>query len=309
MTPFKALVIKDLQANKKGLMVPIWFMLGSYAIFALSSIFAVGSGNANASFSGIPLSFLANNSLHEMLSFALQAAMFFSFLGFVFVISLSFMSGTTLNQDVKNKCELFHRSQPVSIWKITGSRYLVGIGGPITLSFILGIINMLVSFLVINLTTPMQIDLWMSLNGFMLSWLHFSIALMVLGSIQFLFSAANKENSYYGFAGIFALQAVTFAVNKSYGWHLPYILKILYKLILSGILNVQQALPTTAQFGIVTLQTGNHMPDLTKFVIPPNFLHNMWGTLFTWDIALKFVVCAALYVVATCIYHRREVQF
>jgi hypothetical protein len=309
MTPFKALVIKDLQANRKALMIPIWYLLGSYAIMVVSGIFALSSGKANASVSGIPLSYLSNNNLHEMMSFVIQAAMFFGFLGFVYAISISFTSGTMLNQDIKLKCELFHRSQPVSIWQISGSRYLVGIGGPIALSFVLGFINMLISFLVISIFTPMRIDLWMSLNGFTLSWLHCAIALMVLGSLQYVLSSTFKENGAFGFIAIIGVQVVTFALNKIYGWHLPYILKILYKLIMSGILNVQKVLPTSHEFGIVTVQTGAPAPDLSSFVIPPNFLPNLWSTLFTWDIAFKFLFCAVMFVLATCIYHRREVQF
>jgi len=310
MTIFKALVIKDLQANKKSLLVPIWYLLGSYVIMAASIIFASINGNENVTVSGIPLNLLANNNLHIMMSFTIQAAMFFGFLGFVFAISMSITSSTMLNQDIKHKCELFHRSQPVSILQIAGARFVAGVGGPIALAFIIGVINMLLSLLAVSIMTPMRIDLWMSLNGFLLSWMHFSIAIMVLGSILFLASSIFRDNAFgFTLGGISVLQVVSFFLNKIYGWHIPYVYKILYKFIMSGILDIRKSMPTLQEFGLVTINNAGQAPDFSKFVIPDNFLNIMWSSLFTGDIAMKFGICAILFVVATYFYHKREVQF
>jgi hypothetical protein len=313
MNPLKALIIKDFQANKKMLMMPIWYLLGSYVIMIASMIFASMNGDKNVTISGIPLELLANNNLHMIMSFGIQAAMFFGFMGFIFAISMSATSSTMLNQDIKHKCELFHRSQPVSIWKITGSRFIAGVGGQLALALVIGVINMILSIIVISMTTPMRIDLWMSLNGFLLSWMHFSIALLVLGSILFLASSIFKDNAFgITIGGFGALQIVAFFLNKIYHWNIPYILNAIYKLIMSGILNIQKVIPTMQQFGLVSINHKNGPgtgPDLSGFVIPHSFLYNMWSTLFTWDIALKLVLCAAMFVIATCIYHRREVQF
>jgi len=310
MTSFKALVIKDLQANRKALMVPIWYLLGMYVFMAGSMIFASASGNNSMVINGIPLSLLANENVHKIMSFIMQSAMFFGFLGVIFAISMSMISSTMLNQDIKHKCELFHRSQPVSVWQNTASRFIAGIGGPLALAFVIGIVNMLLSNLLASILTPMRVDWWMSANGFLLSWLHFSIALMVLGSILFLLSSIFKDNAFgLGIGGLGALQLVAFILNKIYGWHLPYILNKTYQLIMSGILKIQTVLPTSQQFGIVSIGTKGQEPDLASFIVPGNFLPIMWGTLFTWDIAFKFLFCAVMFGLATFIYHRREVQF
>lgn len=310
MTQFKALVIKDLQANRKILMIPVWYLLGMYVFMAISIVFASTTGSQNMTVSGIPLNLLANENLHQMMSFVMQSAMFFGFLGVIFVIAMSIIGSSLLNQDIKHKCELFHRSQPVSVWKITASRFIAGIGGLLALALLIGIFNMFLSNFMAMLLTPMRVNCWMSFNGLILSWLHFSIALMVLGSILFLLSAIFRDHAFgLGAGGLGALQLVTFFLNKTYGWKIPYILNAIFKLIMSGILKIQTVLPSSQQFGVVHISTGSQEPDLSTFIVPPNFLYNLWSSLFTWDIAFKFFFCAVLFVIATYIYKRREVQF
>lgn len=309
MKTLKALVIKDVQANRKSLMVPIWYVLGMYVFMAGSILFASATGAKNITISGIPLDLLANDNLHQMLSFVMQSAMFFGFLGIIFVIAMSIISSTLLNQDIKHKCELFHRSQPVSVWKITASRFIAGIGGLIALALAIGVLNMFLSNFLAMLLTPMNVNWWMSLNGLVLSWLHFSIAIMVLGSILFMLSAIFRDNAFgLGAAGIGAIQLVTFFLNKIYGWKIPYLANAIFKLIMSGILKIQAFLPTSQQFGIVTIRKGGE-PNLSTFVVPPNFLTSVWSSLFTWDILFKLVFVAVMFIIATYIYKRREVQF
>ncbi|MFO7660304.1 MAG: hypothetical protein R6V77_05275 [Candidatus Cloacimonadaceae bacterium] len=310
MNSFKALVIKDLQANRKILMVPVWYLLGTYVFMAGSIVFATTTGAKNMTISGIPLDLLTNDNLHQMMSFLMQSAAFFGFLGIIFVIAMSIIGSSLLNQDIKHKCELFHRSQPVSVWKITASRFIAGIGGLIALALAIGVLNMFLSNFLAMMLTPMRVNWWMSFNGLILSWLHFSIAIMVLGSILFTLSAIFKDNAFgLGAACLGGLQLVTLFLNKIYGWNIPYIANAIFKLIMSGILKIQAYLPTSQQFGIVTIRTGSQEPDLSTFVVPPNFLTSIWSSLFTWDIAFKFFFCAVMFVIATLIYKRREVQF
>lgn len=310
MTPLKVLVIKDLQANRKILMVPIWFVLGMYVLLAASIAFGYATGNTNMSVNGIPLALLANENLHKMMSFVMQSSMFIGFLGLIFGISMSIISASLLNQDIKHKCELFHRSQPVSVWQITASRFIAGIGGLLGLALVIGIFNMILSNILAMSLTPMRVDWWMSINGLVLSWLHFSVAMAVLGSILFLFSSIFKDNAFgLGVGGLGVLQLITLIINKLYGWHVPYILNAIFKLIMSGILSISTVLPSSQQFGIITVNTGGQEPNLAAFVVPQHFLYNLWTTLFTWGIGFKLLFCAVMFVLATCIYHRREVQF
>lgn len=308
MRTFKALVIKDLQANRKILMLPIWFVLAMYVLIAVSVIYALATGTSNLSLSGIPIELLQNTNLHSMISFLIQFASFIGSLGLLFTLFMFILCPTLLNQDVRHKCELFHRSQPVSIWKITASRFAAGIGGLIIISLAVGIANLFITNISAALLTPFQIDWWMSINGLLLSWLHFSVAMLVLGSILFLLSAIFRDHAFgLGIGGLGVLQLIAFIFNKLYGWNIPYILNVIFKLITSGITRIQAVIPNAQQFGIVTVRTGE--PDLSNLVIPEHFLYNLWTTLFTWDIAFKLFFCAVMFVLATYIYKRREVQF
>ncbi len=309
MTAFKALIIKDLQANRKALMVPIWYLLAMYVIIGGSMIFAAISGHSNLAVNGIPLEMLSNDHLHKLVSFVMQLAMFFSFLGMIIVIAMSIISSTMLNQDIKHKCEIFHRSQPVSIWQITASRFVAAIGGPLVLALGIAIINMLLSNIVLTAATPMRVDWWMCLNGMLLSWLHFSVALMVLGSILFFFSSVFKENAFgLGVGGLALLQLVTFILNKAYGWKIPYIVNAIYRLIISGVYRIQTSLTDTFQLWMAKASS-NGEPNFGLYKLPEHFLADMWGTLFHWDMLIKLGFCLVMFIIATCLYNRREVQF
>jgi hypothetical protein len=310
MNALKALIIKDLQVNRKSLMVPIWCVLGFYVLFVGSTIYATVKGDVAMSINSIPLEFFSNVGLNQLMSFVLQAAMFFGFLGLIFGIAMLLTSSNLLNQDLKNKCELFHRSQPVSVWQITGSRFIAGIGGQLALAFIIGLVNMIISILAVAIFTPMHFNVWMGLNGFLLCWAHLSIALLVFGSILFLASAVFKDNAFpFTLGGLSILQLITYILNKIYGWNLPYILNAIYKLIMSGLLNVGKFLPSEHQFGITFSDKAQSAPDFTQTVLPPHFLYNVWCSLFTWDIVFKFVFCGVVFIAATYIYKQREVQF
>jgi MFS family permease len=309
MTSLKALIIKDLQANRKVLLIPIWFVLSMYAVLAVSIAYATTSGNTNMYVSGIPLDLLANENLHRMMSFVMQSAMFIGSLGMIFAMSMLIISSSLLNQDIKRKCELFHRSQPVSVWQITASRFIAGIGGLLGLALAIGVFNMILSNILAMSLTPMRVDWWMSINGLVLSWLHFSIAMLVLGSSLFLFSSIFRDNAFIiGYGSLGLIQVITIILNKLYGWKIPYILSAIFKLIMSGILSISSVLPTSQQFGLITVRTGQE-PNLASFIVPEHFLYNLWTTLFTWNIAFKLLFCVVMFVLATCIYHRREVQF
>lgn len=310
MNALIALIIKDLNANRKALMVPIWYLLGSYTIMTITMLFASASGKGDMSMGAFPVEWLQNPKLYGITSFAMQAGIFFSFLAFVFAVCISITSSTMLNQDIKYKSEIFHRSQPVSIWQITGARYIAGVIGPLALAFVIGIINMLLFTILVSMITPLHVNLWMSLNGFLLSWLHFSALLMVFGSILFVFSGMFRENAFgLGLGGLGVLHVLAYVLNEIYGWKIPYILKVIYNLLVSGFIKVQSAIPTPQQFGLVISNQGGKGIDYSTFVIPSNFLPDLWATLFTWEMAFKLLLCIALFGFATFLYQKRDVQF
>jgi hypothetical protein len=230
------------------------------------------------------------------------------------------LSTTLLNQDVKNKCELFHRSQPVNVWKLTASRFLAGIGGMVALSLALGLINFLVINVIVSVTTPLRLDWWLAINGFFLSWLHMSIVLLVSGSMGYLLSAVFRDNAMgKGILGIAGIEIVIRALNGFYKTGLPSLVENLFKLIMSGLSQFQNAV-TVMKYGSLSfyspgtgtssnISIGGVGHAANSFQMPVSFTGNLWATLFTWDIVFKLLLCVGLYALATYIYHKREVQF
>ncbi len=309
MTAFKNLLTKDYQTVKKQLFVPLWIILGLYVIFTFSIIIAYAKGDANLVMGGIPMELLGNADLHRAISFALQAGLFLGFLGLIFAIPMTVLSATLLNSDIKHKCELFHRSQPVSVWKNTASRYVAGIGGLVGLAFLAGLFQLVAGNILLAILTPMKVDWWLAFNGFLLSWMHLSISITVLGSLGFLLSAVFKDNAIG--KGALAIGAVDIAIvimNYYLKLGIPALSKNLFKLVYSNISDFSNVFPTM-QYGIVMGSNARTTGDISAFTLPQGFLSGLYGSVFTWETLAKAGLCVALYALATFIYKKREVQF
>jgi hypothetical protein len=311
MSPFQALLLKDYRTTRKGLIVPVYILAGIYVVMIAAYIFAKIHGGQNVefnmNFADIPAPFLTNMDFHAMLSFSMQAIMFMSFFGIVVGISMGVVSSILLNHDVQHKCELFHRSQPVSVWEITGSRYLVGIVGSLVIAFALGFINMIVVNVISMMATPLHINWWMSFNGLILSFLHISVALMLLGSICYTLSAIFKSNAFgKGMLGLGGIEIATQLVNYMFSFKIPSPSASFFKFIMSGFGSLTQEI-TMQKYGAFSAVQGK-MGNIALFKLPPDFLTTMWSTLFTWTILEKLLICAGLFVIATYIYQKREVQ-
>lgn len=309
MSRLKALIIKDLQTNKKGLAVTVWIVLALYVLIIGSLIYATITNAGNLTCAGVPWDMLNKPDISSAISFSLQVGLLFGFLGFMFAIQMLSISASLLNSDVRHKCELFHRSQPVSFWQLTGSRFIAGVGGVIGLALLVGLLQYFVGNILLLILTPLKVDWWMSLNGVLLGWLHISVSLLVLGSIGFLLSAVFKDNSVgKGALVIGGIQAAVMILNYILRLDIPLPIVGLFKLITSNIGSFSDVFPTM-QYGI---QFGNNIKsvnDVSAFTLPPMFLTSLWSTLVTWGIALKLAVSGLLFVLAACIYQRREVQF
>jgi hypothetical protein len=311
MSPFQALLLKDYRTTRKGLVVPVYILAGIYVVMIAAYIFAKIHGGQNVefnmNFADIPAAFLTNMDFHAMISFSMQAIMFMSFFGIVVGISLVVISSGLLNHDIHHKCELFHRSQPVSVWEITGSRYLVGIIGSLIIAFVLGLINMVVVNILTMIATPMHVNWWMSFNGLLLSFLHISVALLLLGSICYTLSAIFKSNAFgKGMLGLVGIDVAIQIVNYLFSFRIPAMSVSFFKFIMSGFSSLTTQI-TMQKYG--AFATAQAKPsDIALFKLPPDFLTVMWSTLFTWQILEKLLICVALYVISTYIYQKREVQ-
>ncbi|HNX01566.1 MAG TPA: hypothetical protein PLE74_07120 [Candidatus Cloacimonadota bacterium] len=312
MSQFQALLLKDYRTTRKGLLVPAYILAGIYLVSILAYViarvhFGPNSGAVQMSLADIPTPFLTNMDFHAMVSFSMQVLMFMSFFGIVVGISLIVVSSSLLNSDVHNKCELFHRSQPVTVWEITGSRFLIGIGGSLAVALALGFINMIVMNVVSLIWTPLHVNWWMSFNGLILSFLHIGVALMLLGTICFTLSAIFRTNAFgKGILGLGGIEIAIQIVNYLFRFRIPSPSASFFKFIMSGFGKLNMEI-TTQKYGAFASAAAKPS-DIANFRLPPDFLSAMWSTLFTWNTVEKLLICAALYVIATYIYQQREVQ-
>ena len=120
MNKFKTLLKKDWLINKKSLLVPFWVTGGFYLIMLISFALAYFRiGGMNSGFSEFPpfpsgiVNYIANMGI----------------VGLPGVISLLItilIMQSALNEDMRKNYELFHRSQPVSLWARVGSKFMMG---------------------------------------------------------------------------------------------------------------------------------------------------------------------------------------
>ena len=282
MDKFKTIMIKDWHINKKSLLIPFWITAGFYAFILLSVAFAYFKGDMNFSMIGLD----TGPPVPEINYFVNMAI-----LGLPGLMSLLFIIMLTqgaLNEDIRRNCELFHRSQPVSIWFRTGSKYLVGIAGNWAVMLIIALFN----FLVINIILAIfhQFDFYSAINGMMLASISFMKTGLIIGSIAFFFSAVFKDKAFFqGFAILLGVQFLFMIVNAMFNWHLPLPLTYLFKLVK---LNPMEGL-------------GNNVNSL----IIRDHISAAWNSiLFNWKTLIQLAFSSALFVGATWIYKNKEIK-
>ena len=110
MNKFKALLKKDLQISKKTLMIPLWITAGFYLLILLISAVAYFTGDLN-----LDLGNIQGAPPSEMINYIANLAIM-GFPGLISLIFIIILTQGALNENIRNNSELFHRSQPVSIW-------------------------------------------------------------------------------------------------------------------------------------------------------------------------------------------------
>ncbi len=282
MDKLKVIMIKDWHINKKSLLIPFWITAGFYAFILLSVAFAYFKGDMNFSMisldTGPPVPEI--NYIVNMAILGLPGLM-----SLLFIIMLT---QGALNEDIRRNCELFHRSQPVSIWFRTGSKYLMGIAGNWAVMLIIALFN----FLVINIILAIfhQFDFYSAINGMMLASISFMKTGLIIGSITFFFSAVFKDKAFFrGFAILLGIQFLFMIVNAMLNWHLPLPLTYLFKLVK---LNPMEGL-------------GNNVNSL----IIRDHISTAWNSiLFNWKTLIQFAFSGALFVGATWVYKNKEIK-
>ena len=282
MNKFKTLVRKDWIISKKTLLMPFWITAGFYLLIILGIVIAYYKGDVQSNLFDFPvdtpinaISYIAN----------LSVVGFPGLMSIIFIILL--MQGA-LNEDIRRKCGLFHRSQPVSIWLRTGSKFYVGLIGNWIVLFLIA----LFTFIVVNiiLTTIHQFDVTTAISGMLQAFIAFVKTGLIVGSLTFFCSAIFKDKAFLkGLSILVAVQILFLIFNQMFGWDLP--------------------LPISYLIKLMTFDAGQKVLVGIDDFEALNLIKNAWNSiLFNWKTLYQILFSGALFAGATLIYKNKEIK-
>ena len=282
MKKFKALLIKDLQISKKTLMIPLWITAGFYLLILLISAVAYFTGDLNFDFGqiqGTPPS----ESINYIVNIAIMGLP-----GLISLIFIIILTQGALNENIRNNSELFHRSQPVSIWYQSLSRYIVGIAGNWLALLVIALFNFIVVAIIMASVDEFIFNT--AFAGMAQSVISFMKTGIIIGSLTFFCSAVFKDKAFLqGLAIIVGVQFLFIILNALMQWHLPLPLNYIIKLV-----NV--ATPSAMDNELVN--------ENIVFYIEEAWMR----ILINWKTLLQMSVSGVLFVVATLIYKNKEIK-
>ncbi len=278
MNNFIGLVKKDWILSRRTAMLTIWITAGMLILTVALSITAYF-------YHGFEFNIF---ELHGVLDdvgepldtgiflYNIMLANFPGLLALIFAIALA--SGA-LNNDSQKHCDVFYRIQPVSLWKVTASRYLVTIGGNLAVLFVatfgLFILSIIMGYMVIG-----SYNLWIAFKGMIMGYVEMSLIILVAGSFSYLCSAIFKDKAFAKGLGIILIATALIAIiNVLFGWHIPQ----------------------------PVLHLGKFLFKINKMDISLVTAMN-WSMLFRLEHLWKIVFASATYVIGSYLYKMKEVK-
>jgi hypothetical protein len=129
MNKFMAIVKKDWQLHRRAILMQAWLVLGMWALTALAgtiiyfSILHYHPERIDISSSNFSLMWESMNNI-VIYGLNFYQVILPTLMGLIF--SISILIGA-LNSDMRHNCEIFYRTQPVSLWWRAASKYKVGL--------------------------------------------------------------------------------------------------------------------------------------------------------------------------------------
>ena len=283
MNKFKALLIKDFHINKKTLLTPFWIAAVFYLLIILSLTVGYFRGDLNTS----DIRFDDVDIQIPGLIFLINMGMI-SLPGLIALLFTITITQGSLNEDLRRNCELFHRSQPVSFWLRSLSKYTIGIGGNWAVLLIIAFFN----YLVVNITLAFfgQFNLGAGLTGLFLSFFIFARITLLIGSITFFLSSIFKDKAFFTGVGILlGVQFLFMILNVLLRWNLPLPLTYLIDLV-------------KFNSNMTTIEDPNLMNY--KDLVAEVWKFGVWNL----KALLHVVVSGALFAAGSFIYNSKEVK-
>lgn len=285
MNKFKALLMKDFQVNKKTLIFPIWISVGFYALFIFSIVLAYIRGDYSMEFIRFEADFSnfePNAALNYILNFFL-----ITLPGLLGILITIMINQNALNEDIRKNYELFHRSQPVSIWKRTFSKFIIGTGG----SWIIILLISFFNFIVINLILGYlnQFVFYAAFSGFIQGLIIYFKVYIVIGALAFFASALFKEKAFFTGLGILlAIQVFLWIINALMNWNIASPIALISDLVSYDKINELKSLLTEQPVGEVIASFWKHI-------------------LFNIKTIYQIIFSGILFYLSTIIYSKKEV--
>ncbi|MCD4817121.1 MAG: hypothetical protein K8S23_00340 [Candidatus Cloacimonetes bacterium] len=282
MNKFKILLKKDWIINKKSLLIPFWVTAGFYLLMLIS--LAIAYFHKDATISGFsefpPFPSGVINYIGNMGIVALP--------GVISLLITILIMQSALNEDMRKNYELFHRSQPVSLWARVGSKFMMGTAANWAVLFIISIFN----FIVLNsvLIYHKQFVFGAAFTGMLQPLVVIMKTGLVLGSMTFFASAIFKDKAFFkGTVVLVSLQFMFLILNAIFNWHIPTPLGLLTNLM------------ETKNLAI----SGSEISEIDLNYL----LKDRWNEiLFNMKTVYQILLSAVFFVAATFIYDNREVK-
>ncbi|MCF7912791.1 MAG: hypothetical protein K9M99_09700 [Candidatus Cloacimonetes bacterium] len=292
MSKFRAQLLNDYRINQKSLLSPIIIFL-VIDFLAIITFFIVKSklGLDLQDFASIDIQ--ADGADMSMVSesfWYLIGMGVLGFAGFVMVLVSLSIGNQSLNMEKFSKCEIFYRSQPVSIWSYSFSKYLIAVAAPIVVLFIVGVFNLLLVIPFVN--QILRFDFLDAISGLLVGLLLYSRSIIVVGSMGFLVSGIFKEKAFMKLMLILiSLQLIIVFSHLSFDTPLFDMMRYLVKLVnpLSGLKDM------------IDLQQMDTFMDFRQ-------AFNIRVLLFNWHSALQIFASGIFFALGTFIYSHKEVN-
>jgi len=283
MHHIKTLLLKDFRINKKTMFLPFWITLGFYGFILLG----VAIAYFKQDFQIMSLAGIENTMPIQLTSFLANLAIT-TLPGNIAVLFTIILTQSALNEDIRKNCELFHRSQPVSIWERTFSKYFMGTFGNWLVLLTIVIFN----FIIVNsvLVFLGHFDFFPAISATFLSLLATLKYIILIGSIVFFFSAIFKDKAF--FKGIAILMGVNFLFqmfNWIFSWKLPLPLSYLLDLFHTNSLDGFEKNFNNSNF---------------EYIFQTSWKNVIWNLKSLWQLLFS----AAMFAISTFIYKYKEVK-
>lgn len=283
MHQFKALFKKEWWTNWKQLLLPVWISLVFLGVCVIGLIIGLIKGKAITYFhleGNFPSGF--NNLFLFGSVKTLNAA-----LGFLTIMVGIMLADNLINGGFKQKCEIFHQSQPVSLVKMLSVKYIFMILGCYLVFAIIGFIGTLVlSFTQMYWTSAV---FYFGFYAWLQSTVELFFTLIFVCSLFWFFACLFQRKSFFmGILIIVGIELATKILNYTANFDIPSLTSYLYKLV--------QLSPNPVFY---------NAPDLNAHTLA-GILQANWHSIINNNTLFKLLYSAILTVTGFFIYKRRE---